>query len=118
MPQITYTPCGDYLLPDISLREPPPELAAPLTKYGFMRRSFLKEHRPILYSQLLLTEKLYPHLRDAQQAANERMDTLIAQLVKRDPPPDKAADSLAWAAHMNMLRHSAEEIVLHEIIYE
>jgi len=77
-----------------------------------------KTHRSIFYNQLLLSEQLYPHLRETQQVANERMDTLIAQLAKRDPPPDKAADNLAWVAHMNALKQSAEEIVLDELIYE
>ena len=102
-------------LPDSALREPTPE---PLSKYGFMRLSFLKQHRPILYNQLLLTKRLNPHLHETQQAANERVDTLMAQLAKRNPPPDKATDNLAWAAHMNALKHSAEEIVLSELIYD
>ena len=115
MPDITYTRHGDYLLPDIVLSEPPePE---PLTKYGLMRRSFLKNHRPILYNQLLLSEKLYPHLRDTQLAATERIETMMARLVKTDPPPDKASDNLAWAAHMNALKRSAEETVLKELVY-
>jgi len=114
MQPITYTQYSDYLLPDIALREMPAE---PLTKYGFMRRSYLKDHRPILYSRLVLSEKLYPHLIDTQNAADERMETLMAQLVKRNPPPDKAIDSIAWVAHMNNLRHSAEEIILDELVY-
>ena len=35
-----------------------------LGKYGRMRKTYLKEHRPILYNQMLLSEKLYPHLLD------------------------------------------------------
>ena len=105
----------EYLLPAITLRDPPN--AEPLTKYGLMRRSYLKDHRPILYNKLLLTETLYPHLRDTQRAAEERMNTLIVQLTQRDPPPDKAADGLVWTAHMNALHHTAEEIILDEIVY-
>ena len=115
MTPITYTRQGDYLLPDIALHEPSPE---PLTKYGFMRRSYLKQHRPILYSRLLLSERLHRHLLDTQQAANERMETMMAGLIKQNPPPDKATDNLAWAAHMNALHHSAKETILAELIYE
>ena len=117
MSPITYTRCGDYLLPDIALCERS-ETQEPLTRYGFMRKSFLKEHRPMLYNQLLLTEELYPHLREIQQAASARLDTLMTQLVKCDPPPNKARDALVWTVHMNALRHSAEEVVVHELIYE
>jgi hypothetical protein len=116
MSTITYSKYGDYLLPDIKLSEPPE--SEPLTKYGTMRRNYLKNHRPILYNQLLLSETLYPHLRDTQRSANERLEIMMAQLIKRDPPPDKATDGLAWAAHMNALRHSAEESILAELIYE
>jgi hypothetical protein len=116
MPNITYTLVGDYFLPNICLRDPPN--AEPLTKYGLMRKSYLKNHRAILYNQLLLSEKLYPHLRHTQRAADERLDTLIAQLMQRDPPPNKATDNLAWAAHMQMLHHTAEEIIFAEIIYK
>ena len=65
---LTYTRNGDYLIPDLSLSEQPEK---PLGKYGRMRKAYLKEHRPILYNQLLMSEKLYPHLhgdrRDGEQ---------------------------------------------------
>ena len=115
--ELSYTRRGDYLLPDLKLDEPPPELAEPITKYGIMRRSFLKEHRTITYNRLLLTERLFPHLREIQREAEERLEILMKQLVIRHPPPDKAADGLAWVAHMNTLKHSAEEIILDELIY-
>ena len=58
MTTLSYTRNGDYLLPDITLRNQTPE---PLTKYGLMRRTFLKQHKPMLYNQLVLSEQLYPH---------------------------------------------------------
>jgi hypothetical protein len=77
MSSISYSRVGDYLIPDIVLNEPPRELTEPITKYGAMRRSFLKEHRPITYSRLLLTARLFPHLREIQQEAHERLDSII-----------------------------------------
>jgi hypothetical protein len=74
MNEITYTQVGDYLLPNITLSEPPN--AEPLGRYGRMRRAFLREHRPILYNQLLITEKLFPHLRETEEAAQTRLDTI------------------------------------------
>jgi len=73
MTPITYTRVGDYLLPDIALSEPPPELTEPIGRYARMRQAFLKEHRPALYTELLLTEKLYPHLREIDEAAANRL---------------------------------------------
>jgi hypothetical protein len=58
MELISYLQCGDYLLPNLRLYDPPD--APPLGKYGWKRKTFLKEHRPILYSKLLLSERLYP----------------------------------------------------------
>jgi len=118
MLEITYTRHGDYLLPDIILRDTLHKEAEPLTKYGIMRRTYLKNHRPILYNCLLLTEKLYSHLREVQRTADSRLETLMAQLVKRNPPPDKTTDGLAWANHMNMLKHTAEENIFAELIYD
>ena len=117
MLNISYTRRGDYLLPDIKLNEPPPGLAEPLTKYGIMRRSFLKEHRTITYNTLLLTERLFPHLREVQREAEERLGAIMADILVFRPPPDKAADGLAWAEHMNTIKHMAEEIIFDELIY-
>ena len=85
--EITYSRIGDYLLPDIRLNEPPPELAKPLGRYGMLRQKYLKSHRPITYSTLLLSERLYPQLRDLDEIANERRERgvsdeiILAELV-------------------------------------
>ena len=115
MPEITYTQVGDYYLPNIILSDPPD--AEPLTKYGIMRKHYLKHYRPLVYGKMLACEEVYPHCRDIQHQAQERMDILMEQLTKRNPPPNKATDGLAWAAHMGMLQQTAEEIVQYELIY-
>jgi len=71
--KITYTQIGDYLLPDIILNEPPEEITPPLGRYAHMHKAFLQEHRPMLYNQLLLTEKLYPLLREVDESARRRL---------------------------------------------
>ena len=73
MAEITYTQCGDYLLPDIVLQEPPPGTVPPLGIYALRRQRYLKEHRPILYAKLLLSERLYPLLRETDEAAAHRL---------------------------------------------
>jgi hypothetical protein len=117
MEQIEYMLVGDYLLPCITLNEPPRELTEPITKYGAMRRTFLREHRTITYSRLLLTERLFPHLREVQQAAHERLDSIMSDILVFNPPPDKAADGLAWAAHMEAVHRIAEKMMLDEVVY-
>jgi hypothetical protein len=114
---ISYHRCGDYLLPGIALSDPPWELTEPITRYGAMRRAFLREHRPITYSRLSLAERLFPHLREVQQAAQERLDAIMPDILAFRPPPDKAADGIAWAAHMAEIRRIAEKMALDETVY-
>ena len=69
--EITYTHIGDYLIPDIILSDPPS--APPLGRYGTMHKTFLKKHCPILYTKLLLSERLYPICREVDQSAADRL---------------------------------------------
>ena len=79
MNELTYTRCGDYYIPDLKLSEQP---EAPIGKYGRMRQRYLKEHRPSLYSSLILSEKLYPHLLEIDRAARERMDAMLPRMME------------------------------------
>ena len=72
--EITYSRAGEYFLPDIKLSDPPD--APPLGRYGRMHKAYLLEHRPILYSQLLLSERLYPLCREVDEAAATRLATI------------------------------------------
>ena len=113
----TYTQVGDYLIPDISLPDAP---AYPIGKYGRMRKAYLKEHRPGLYTQLILSGKLYEHLSEVERTCNERLDTMIPQMAKAQGVTEamKARDQLGWVGRMNEIKHSAEESILTEIVYE
>ena len=113
---ITYHRNGDYLLPDLTLGDRP---AAPLTKYGRMRMRFLQEHKPGVYSNLILSGKLYQHLVEMQEAAQTRMVRIVAEMAK-DAEVDeklKAQDQMAWVGAMNAIRQQAEEIVMEELIH-
>ena len=110
---IEYRRNGDYLVPNIELNQP----QTPLGKYGRMRRTFLKENRPILYNHLLLSGTLYPHLAEIDRTAKGRLDRQMEELLKQNPAPDKAARQMAWVQHMNALKMQAEEAILNELIY-
>jgi hypothetical protein len=112
---LTYSRRGDYLIPDLTLTEP--ETREPLGRYGRMRKAFLKDHRTINYNRLLLTEKLFPHLREVEQAATARLEQVMGELTKRAQLPDKATDPMGWTAAMNTLKAQAEEMVTNELIY-
>ncbi len=113
---ITYHRNGDYLLPDLTLGDQP---AAPLTKYGRMRMQFLREHKPGLYSHLILSGKLYQHLAETQEAAQTRIGRIAAEMAKGAGVDEelKARDQLAWVGAMNAIRQQAEEVVMEELIY-
>jgi hypothetical protein len=69
--EITYTRVGDYYLPDIKLSDP--SGALPLGRYGMMHKEYLRREKPALYSELLLTERLYPLCREIDDAATHRL---------------------------------------------
>ena len=117
MSSISYLRHGDYLVPNIVLNEPQKELTEPITRYRAIRRTFLREHRPITYSQLVLSERLFPHLREVQQDAHDRLDRIISDILVFQPSPDKAVDGLAWATHMAEVHRLAEKMMLDEIVY-
>ena len=112
---LTYTRNGDYLVPDLKLSEQPEK---PLGKYGRMRKAYLKEHRPILYNQLLMSEKLYPHRREIDETANSRLEQMMPQLAEAVGVTEelKARDPMAWVGLMNTCKAQAEEILLAELI--
>ena len=111
--EITYRQEGDYLLPEIELSV---TTEKPLGKYGRMRRAYLKENNPILYSDLVLAEKLFPHLQEIDETAHRRLDQLMKELLEKNPAPDKKSNQMDWVRHLNSLKAQAEEIILAELI--
>ena len=116
MSELTYTRCGDYYIPDLKLSEQP---EAPIGKYGRMRQRYLKEHRPSLYSSLILSEKLYPHLLEIDRTARERMDAMLPCMMAAAGVTEdlKACDHMRGVGLMNTLKAQAEEIIENELIY-
>ena len=70
----------------------------------------------MLLNDLILTEKLFPHLWEIEDAANARMELLMKQYLEQNPAPDKETDQMGWVRHMNSLRAQAEEVVMTELI--
>ena len=113
---MNYIQNGDYQIPDLKLSEQPEK---PLGKYGRMRKAYLKEHRPLIYNQLLLTEKLYPHLIEIDETAQSRLEQMMPQLAKDAGATEqlKASDPMRWVGLMNTCKAQAEEILMAELIY-
>ena len=115
MSKLTYIRCGDYDIPNLKLTEQP---ETSIGKYGRMRKSYLKEHRPILYNQMLLSEKLYPHLIEIDETAQSRLEQMMPQLAKEAGATEelKASDPMKWVGLMNTCKAQAEEILMAELI--
>ena len=106
---------ADYYIPDLKL----PEESRPIGRWGRMHKTFLQEHRPGQYSELLLSGKLWTYLADLNEQADDRLACIISQMqaVEGITEELKARDQLAWVEGMNSIRSRAEEIILSEMIF-
>ena len=114
--ELTYTKCGDYLIPDLVLLD---TKEYHIGKYGRLRRAYLKEHRPILYTDLIVTEKLFPHLEEIDTTCRERLEIIETAMMRQEGVTEalKADDQMEWVRRRNSIHSRAEEIVLHELVY-
>ncbi len=112
---ITYTKVGDYQIPNLTV----PIKEYQIGKYGMMRRTYLKLNRPSLYSTLLMKGELLSHLEEINKSAAEQVQTIVSQMAAAENVNEelKAENPLKWTGLMNNFRHSAEEIVLPETVF-
>lgn len=115
--ELTYTEVGDYFYPDLTLLETEDDRL--LGKYGLLRKTYLKQYRPMMYDRLLLAGRLDIHLREIDALAAEQVDRIVADLAAKEGVNEqlKAADQLRWVGLMNSFRAAAEEQILWEIVY-
>ena len=112
--ELTYTMQGDYLIPDLTVPESPN-----LGKYGMLRRTFLRKHRDGIYTGMLLNGTLNSHLEEVDRQAQKMLDDLTEQMKALNGVTEqlKAEDQMRWVQMMNSIRHSAEEVILNDLIY-
>lgn len=112
----TYTMQGDYCLPDLTL---PPEEERPIGVWGQRRLRYLKQHRKILYYNLLTSGKLRSHLADVEEEAQSFFLRLVKQYAEREGVTEqlKAENQMEWVGRMNNIRNRATVITGKEIIY-
>lgn len=114
--ELAYQKNGDYYIPELQIGEMP---RGELTKYGLMRKQYLKEHRKGLYTGLLLQGNLMEHLLEIQETAERRMEAIITQMMRDQEITEelKEKDPMEWTGKMNSIRSMAEETVFSELIY-
>lgn len=114
--KITYTQQGGYLLPDLRLPEQP---KAEIGIWGKRHLRYLKNHRPIIYTNLLTSCKLTAYLADIDEEATKMFNELVNQIAKQEGVTEKlkADNQMLWVSRMNNIRNLATEIVNKELIY-
>ncbi|WP_316608643.1 TnpV protein [uncultured Ruminococcus sp.] len=114
--KITYTQQGDYLLPDLKLPEQP---KVEIGIWGKRHLRYLKNHHPIIYTNLLTSCKLSAYLADIDEQAEDMFSQLVKQLAEKEDVTEKlkAENQMLWVRKMNNIRNLAEEIVDQDIIY-
>ena len=112
----TYSQVGDYLLPNITL---PEQEEKPIGVWGQRRLRYLKQHRKVLYYNLLTSSKLKEHLADFNDQAEDMYSRLIKQMAEREGVTEqlKANDQMAWVGRMNNIRNQVTEIINADLIY-
>ena len=112
--ELNYMMKDEVLLPELSLPE-----TEPIGRYGRMRQKYLREHRLILWNQMVLNGTLWPHLHEIEEAAQSRIDLMLPKLAAEAGATEelKAADPMKWTGLINSCKAQAEEVVLNEFIY-
>lgn len=113
---LNYTLHGDYYYPDLIFPERDPR---PIGKWGRMHERYLIEHKPVLYSQLILQGNLRAYLADLNEQAIARLETLVRsmQLSEGVDEKMKAQNQMTWLRKMSNIQQRAEENIIAELIF-
>ena len=112
---IDYVLVGDYYIPDLKF----PEEERPIGKYGRMHRKYLRENKPMLFNDLVLSCQFWTYLADINEQAQDRLQVIISQMQKAESVTEKmkVSNQWEWIQRMGSIHNRAEEIVLNELIY-
>lgn len=107
---------GDYYIPCLVLDETDTQ---PIGMWGRRHLSYLREHRPVLHTSLVLSGKLHRYLAEVDNRATKMLDRLVKQMAVQQGVTEqlKEQDQMTWVQCMNNIRNAAEEIILQDLIY-
>lgn len=113
---ISYTKKGDYLLPDLILKD---KEQFNIGKYGLLRLNYIKKEKSGLYFDLLTSDTLNEYLRNIDTTVMEKVQKLIKELTEKENITEelKSSNQMLWIGKMNNIKNIAEEIILKEYIY-
>ena len=112
-----YTQQGDYLLPNLAL--PAEKETGNIGVWALRHKRYLKQHHKVLYYNLLTTGRLYSHLADIEEQAQQLFLRLVKELAEKEGVTEqlKSSDQMKWMRKMNNIRNRAAEMVNNEVIY-
>ena len=107
---------GDYYLPCLKL---PKEESRHIGVWGQRHLRYLKQHRKVLYSELLISGKLNDYLADLNEQAEKMFSRLVKQLAEKEGLTEalKAEKQMLWVQKMNNIHNAAMEVVSNDLIY-
>ena len=113
---IRYTKKGDYLLPNLMLKE---KVQFNIGKYGLLRLEYIKKYKLGLYFDLLINDTLNEYLHDIDTTVMEKVQKIIKELAEKENINEKLKqeNQILWVSKMNNIKNIAEEIILKEYIY-
>ena len=114
MAEITYRNENGIMIPNLEA----PKNNLPIGKYGMMRKKFLKQNRRSLYSAMMLKGTLMEHLHEIDKTAKAQVEQMVQTMAKTEGVNEnlKSQNPQKWTGLMNNLKHSAEEVVLKQLV--
>ena len=107
---------GDYYIPCLKLQE---EEQQPIGIWGHRHLRYIKQHRKVLYLNLLTSGKLNGYLTDLDKQAEDMFFRLVKQMAEREDVTEKlkADNQMEWVGRMNNIRSRAKEVINNELIF-
>ena len=111
-----YVRQGEYYLPELAL---PPEEEKPIGIWGQRHLQYLKEHKRLVYINLLTSGRLNEYLASVDEQAEDMFSRLVKEYADRQEVTEqlKAENQLLWVQKMNNIQACVREVVEREIIY-
>ena len=114
--KITYSKCGDYYIPDLTVPDTKKYI---IGKYGRLRRQFLKEHHKFFYTALMIEGKLPEHLAEIDEICHNVLKDMVSKMAKQEGITEqlKADNQMLWVQKMNSIHSRTEEFIMREYVY-